>query len=91
MKTRYSRDGAPPLLLNPLNEVLKKCEYCDGEMIFEIQLLPTLIPKLRLTCDVNEGARLEFGTILIFTCRRSCWSTDADIRKEYIILQTEKY
>lgn len=60
-------------------------------MIFEFQVLPTLIPKLRLTCDGKDGARLEYGTVLVFTCRRSCWTPDANSRKETIILQTEKY
>lgn len=58
-------------------------------MVFEFQVLPTLIPKLHLTSDRHEGARLEFGTVLVFTCRQSCWSTDSNIQKEAVILQSE--
>lgn len=88
---RYSRDGPPPLLVAPFTERVRKCEYCDGEMIFEFQLLPTLIPKLRLVGEAKDSNRLEFGTVLIFSCRKSCWDTDAITRKELVFLQNEKY
>ncbi|KAF5295963.1 hypothetical protein FQA39_LY12735 [Lamprigera yunnana] len=86
---RYSRDGPPPVLLQPLHDKIPKCEYCDSEMIFEFQVLPTLISKLRLNGEAASGSRLEFGTVLIFTCRKSCWATDTKMRKEFVILQTE--
>lgn len=61
-------------------------------MTFEMQILPTIIPKLRLQgVEENTGSRLEFGTVLVFTCSRSCWSTDSKIRDEEIIVQMEKY
>lgn len=87
---RYNRDDSP-LLLAPFNEKVRRCEYCDGEMIFEFQVLPTLIPKLRLIGDARDSSRLEFGTVLIFSCRKSCWDTDAITRKELVFLQNEKY
>lgn len=88
---RHGREGPSPLLLKPLHEKIRKCEYCDGEMIFEFQVLPTLISKLKLVGDASDGSRLEFGTVLVFTCRKSCWTTDANLRKELLILQTEQY
>lgn len=89
---RYCRDNSAALLLYPLQEIPRKCQHCQGEMVFEFQILPTLIPKLRLVSDGHhEGARLEFGTVLVFTCRRSCWSTDSNVLREAIVLQSENY
>ncbi|KAF5275867.1 hypothetical protein FQR65_LT04106 [Abscondita terminalis] len=88
---RYGREEPPPLLMKPLHEKIRKCEYCDGEMIFEFQVLPTLISKLKLVGDHSDGSRLEFGTVLIFTCRKSCWTSDNKVRKEFVILQSEQY
>lgn len=58
-------------------------------MVFEFQLLPTLIPELRLVEDNQEGIRLEYGTVLIFTCRKSCWSRSSFVRQEAVIVQAE--
>lgn len=87
---RYNR-GAAPLLISPLQDVPRKCKNCQGELIFEMQVLSTLIPNLRLQADENNGSRIEFGTVLIFTCLRSCWSSDANFREEEIVVQAEKY
>lgn len=58
-------------------------------MVFEFQILSTLIPKLRLPVDGREGARLEYGTVLIYTCGQSCWSTNAVVQQEAIVVQAE--
>lgn len=88
---RYSRDEQSPLLMHPFHEALPKCQYCQGDLIFEFQILPTLIPKLRLVGDPCDGARLEYGTVLVFTCRQSCWSTDSTVQKEFVVVQAESY
>ncbi|CAH1974921.1 unnamed protein product [Acanthoscelides obtectus] len=87
---RYSRESTP-LLLYPLQELPKKCQYCQGEMVFEFQVIPTIISKLQLITDSRHVARLEFGTVLIYTCKKSCWSTDTSFRVETAILQNEVY
>lgn len=66
-----------------------QCSHCGGEMVFEMQVLPTLISKLRLI--QSPEMRLEFGTILVYTCRKSCWGTGESSLTESIVLQTEKY
>lgn len=60
-------------------------------MTFEFQLIPTIISKLKLVTDPKPCARLEFGTILVYTCRKSCWSTDTTFRVETVIFQAEAY
>lgn len=85
---RYSRD-ASPLLIAPLRESDKsaKCQNCGGETICELQILPTIISKLRL--DNGEPATFDFGTVLISTCAKSCWDTPDKMRLEAVVVQQE--
>lgn len=85
---RYSRDAAP-LLIAPLTpDCVQKCQHCGCDVICELQILPTLIPKLRL--DQAELAPLDFGNVLIFTCAKSCWDTPDKMRLETVIVQQEE-
>ncbi|KAH8294983.1 hypothetical protein KR018_004878 [Drosophila ironensis] len=84
---RYSRD-ALPLLVAPLTESLPKCQNCRGETICEVQLLPTLIPKLRFQQN-DCNAPIEFGNVLVFTCLKSCWDTPDLMRYEHVLVQSE--
>lgn len=84
---RYSRDGHP-LLIAPLTEPIPKCPNCGGETICELQILSTLIPKLRMQQN-DDAAPIEYGNVLIFTCRNSCWDTPDKMRYESIIVQKE--
>ncbi|CAG9837347.1 unnamed protein product [Diabrotica balteata] len=87
---RYSRESVP-LFIYPLQEAPKKCQYCQGDLVFEFQVIPTIISKLKLITDPKQIARLEFGTVLVYTCRKSCWSSDTTFRLETVILQSELY
>lgn len=85
---RYSRDTVP-ILTKPCHELLNslKCQNCGGDLICEIQVLPTLIPKLRF---INgDPAPIEYGNILVYTCIKSCWDTPDKMRIEHIIVQPE--
>ncbi|KAH8246847.1 hypothetical protein KR032_001855 [Drosophila birchii] len=84
---RYSRD-ALPLLVAPLAEPLPKCQNCRGETICEVQLLPTLIPKLRFQLS-GCNAPIEYGNVLVFTCLKSCWDTPDQMRHEQVVVQSE--
>lgn len=88
---RYSREVEPPILLHPIQGMQFKCGYCQGDAVFEFQILPTIIPKLKLFGDPKNCARQEFGTILVFTCQKSCWTTDTNVRYETVVLQKEIY
>lgn len=84
---RYTRDAAP-LLIAPLIENVQKCKNCGCDTVCEIQILPTLIPKLKL--DNNEPAPIDFGNVLIFTCAKSCWDTPDKMRIENVVVQQEE-
>lgn len=83
---RYSRDSSP-LLISPIKEQNLKCCNCGGELICELQILPTIISKLRL--ENNDSVPMEFGNVLIFTCLKSCWDTPDKMRLEHVIVQQE--
>ena len=74
-----------------LVDVPKICKHCHGELVFELQILPTIIDRLRLMSDIGKTTRLEFANILLFTCRQSCWSSDSTFKQEAVVLQTEVY
>lgn len=69
---RYSWSGEPLFLTCPTSEVteLPACSHCGVQRTFEFQLMPALVSMLRST---NLGLSVEFGTILIYTCEKSCW------------------
>ncbi|ALC47184.1 trus [Drosophila busckii] len=85
---RYSRD-AHPILVAPLKEPIPKCQNCKGETICEVQLLPTLIPKLRFQQNGCSAVPIEYGNVLVFTCLKSCWDTPDQMRYEHVIVQSE--
>ncbi|XP_004530085.1 programmed cell death protein 2-like isoform X2 [Ceratitis capitata] len=84
---RYSRDTLP-LLMGPLSEPIPKCANCNGETICEVQILSTLIPKLRLEQN-NDPVPIEYGNVLVFTCLKCCWDTPDKMRYERVIVQAE--
>uniref|UniRef100_A0A1B6EQJ5 Programmed cell death protein 2 C-terminal domain-containing protein n=2 Tax=Cuerna arida TaxID=1464854 RepID=A0A1B6EQJ5_9HEMI len=84
---RYIREGGMPLLLYPTGKIPQQCQHCDGSLVFELQLLPTMISTLQL---VGSGrGHIEFGTVLVLACQRSCWDPQDTVRPEYVIVQRE--
>ncbi|XP_045842980.1 programmed cell death protein 2-like isoform X2 [Meles meles] len=69
---RYSWSGEPLFLTSPTSEVteLPACSHCGVRRTFEFQLMPALVSMLRST---DLGLSVEFGTVLIYTCEKSCW------------------
>ncbi|XP_055540972.1 programmed cell death protein 2-like [Wyeomyia smithii] len=85
---RYSRNAAP-LLIAPLNELREPtCQHCGSELICEIQILPTIIEKLRLEAT-GQAVPIDFGNVLVWTCIKSCWDTPDRMRSEIVIVQQE--
>ncbi|XP_065582216.1 programmed cell death protein 2-like isoform X2 [Artemia franciscana] len=90
---RYSQDrGKGAALLKEIKGQKWLCRTCGHPAIFELQLMPYLnrclkaIGKNSLE-DVN--VQLDFGTILILTCERSCWDSSVPFREEIVIFQPE--
>lgn len=91
MLFRYCRNGGKPLFLYEDMEP-NKCINCQGKLLFELQILPSLIPYLKIKCgdDHHGSGYLEFGTALIYTCENSCWTEGDSYKYECVVVQEEK-
>ncbi|XP_074067608.1 programmed cell death protein 2-like [Macrotis lagotis] len=72
---RYSWNGQPLFITCPSPDVteIPSCSNCGSYRIFEFQLMPALVSMLKNTLlDIS----VEFGTVLIYTCQKSCWPTN---------------
>uniref|UniRef100_A0A2I3SFQ5 Programmed cell death 2 like n=1 Tax=Pan troglodytes TaxID=9598 RepID=A0A2I3SFQ5_PANTR len=86
---RYSWSGEPLFLTCPTSEVteLPACSQCGGQRIFEFQLMPALVSMLK---SANLGLSVEFGTILVYTCEKSCWPPNHQTpMEEFCIIQED--
>nr|XP_010346179.1 programmed cell death protein 2-like isoform X2 [Saimiri boliviensis boliviensis] len=86
---RYSWSGEPLFLTCPASEVteLPACSQCGGQRIFEFQLMPALVSMLK---SANLGLSVEFGTILVYTCEKSCWPQNHQTPiEEFCIIQED--
>lgn len=86
---RYSWSGEPLFLTCPTSEVteLPACSHCGAQRTFEFQLMPALVSILR---SANLGISVEFGTILIYTCEKSCWPHNQQTpMEEFCIVQED--
>jgi len=61
---------------------IPSCLYCNSSRTFEFQVMPTIIEILE-----SISISVDFGTIVCFTCSRSCQPTNTQYHKEYIIKQ----
>ncbi|KAM9375841.1 programmed cell death protein 2-like [Pholidichthys leucotaenia] len=74
---RYCRAGKPLFMSEPpsnMAQLVTACSACGGLRTFELQLMPALVSLLQRR-DGGEGAELEFGTVLVYTCAKSCWAS----------------
>ncbi|XP_070534596.1 programmed cell death protein 2-like isoform X2 [Ptychodera flava] len=87
---RYEWDGHP-LLMTAIEEHSRvpACSHCKSDRVFEVQLMPTLVSRLKL--HQSEESAVDFGTVYIFTCKDSCWNTDGSYKykEEFLILQPD--
>ncbi|XP_057372897.1 programmed cell death protein 2-like [Daphnia carinata] len=88
---RYNRGASKPLLLKQLtkDEPISKCRHCNALLVFEMQLMPHLSQLLKLKDTAGDYQPVEIGTVLVFTCSKSCWSGVPC--EEYLIVQSEIY
>ncbi|TKR78092.1 hypothetical protein L596_018954 [Steinernema carpocapsae] len=68
---RYDCGGKPLLATDfaPIPKDIPKCENCGANRQFELQLTPHLLSMI----DVDTlGQSIDWGTVLIYTCSKSC-------------------
>ncbi|XP_038130183.1 programmed cell death protein 2-like [Cyprinodon tularosa] len=77
---RYQRHGTPLFISKPppsLSRLIPACGSCGEPRVFELQLMPALVSLLQRT-DGGAEDQLEFGTVLIYSCRASCWTVGSE-------------
>ncbi|XP_070828588.1 programmed cell death protein 2-like isoform X2 [Chaetodon trifascialis] len=89
---RYCRGGDPLFISEPPSDmarVVSACGSCGGSRTFELQLMPALVSVLQ-RWDGDADAGLEFGTVLVYTCRNSCWTAGSGSAvEEFCFVQTD--
>ncbi|XP_076861738.1 programmed cell death protein 2-like isoform X2 [Brachyhypopomus gauderio] len=89
---RYNWSGSPLLLMKPpsiLKQIVPACAHCGSPRVFEFQLMPALVSLLHNT-DPSSELVLEFGTVLVYTCRESCWMSGSNVPvEEFIFVQAD--
>ncbi|XP_051547693.1 programmed cell death protein 2-like isoform X1 [Myxocyprinus asiaticus] len=89
---RYSWSGSPQFIMEPLSNFNQKvpcCGQCGSLRIFEFQLMPALV-SLLCSVDTNSDIALEFGTVLVYTCRNSCWKSGSTVPvEEFLFVQPD--
>ncbi|XP_029992453.1 programmed cell death protein 2-like [Sphaeramia orbicularis] len=90
---RYCRGGKPLFISEPpsnMAHVVSSCSSCGGSRTFELQLMPALVSLLQREGGGSSEAQLEFGTVLVYTCTNSCWTTgSASAVDEFCFVQTD--
>nr|XP_039264311.1 programmed cell death protein 2-like isoform X1 [Styela clava]XP_039264318.1 programmed cell death protein 2-like isoform X2 [Styela clava] len=81
---RYCHGGTP-LHAKKSNDKIPICPDCGSLRVYEMQLMPALLP-----CLQTDSFSLEFSTVLVYTCSKNC-SNDGDlsVKKEYLIYQDD--
>ncbi|NXV92658.1 PDD2L protein, partial [Calonectris borealis] len=86
---RYSWGGQPLFITCPpanINKGIPACSNCGSSRIFEFQLMPALVSMLQSDSDLS----VEFGTVIVYTCERSCWPTNHQTPlEEFIFVQED--
>ena len=82
---RYQWDSTPLLIAGKRLPAPLACQYCGAPRVFELQLMPPLVYLLR----TSSGVEVELGTVLVYTCSKSCWQVGSSACEEYIYVQSE--
>ncbi|XP_063169150.1 programmed cell death protein 2-like [Candoia aspera] len=87
---RYSWDGQPLFITSPsadFQTMVPPCNNCKSKRIFEFQLMPAMVNMLKTR---DNDMSIEFGTAVVYTCEKSCWTTNCSAPlEEYIFVQED--
>nr|XP_032622588.1 programmed cell death protein 2-like isoform X2 [Chelonoidis abingdonii] len=87
---RYSWGGQPLFITCPssnINKMVPVCNNCGSNRVFEFQLMPALVSMLK---SVDADLSVEFGTVIVYTCERSCWPANRqNPLEEFIFIQED--
>uniref|UniRef100_A0A8D0GSW6 Programmed cell death 2 like n=1 Tax=Sphenodon punctatus TaxID=8508 RepID=A0A8D0GSW6_SPHPU len=86
---RYSWSGQPLFISCPssnMNRVAPACSNCGSNRVFEFQLMPALVSMLK---SGDADLSVEFGTVMIYTCEKSCWQDIQHPVEEFLFIQED--
>ncbi|XP_077592085.1 programmed cell death protein 2-like isoform X1 [Stigmatopora nigra] len=92
---RYCRGGQTLFISEPPTDerqLVPPCTSCGGPRTFEFQLMPALVSLLswKDAVGTNAASLMEFGTVLVYTCAVSCWtSSERNPRSEFCFVQMD--
>ncbi|CAH8542913.1 unnamed protein product [Heterobilharzia americana] len=97
---RYCWSGRPIFNSLPPSDLEQylTCSECGSDRVFELQIFSTLNNSLKISTNdqldehlerLNPNWLLNIITVLIFTCRNSCWKETNDWIEECVVVQTE--
>lgn len=89
---RYHWNGCPLFIkeLSPSERSTytnRSCPSCGGDVVFELQLMPALVNFLQTS--EKAGPATEFGTVIVFTCKNSCWDDKSTTKQELVLVQPD--
>ncbi|XP_055685812.1 programmed cell death protein 2 [Lutzomyia longipalpis] len=78
---RYCRNGSPLWISStniPTSDAIPVCSLCNGERVFEFQIMPQILNYLG-----EDGMALDWGVLAVYTCENSC-EVDSQYVREYL-------
>ena len=75
----------------PIDADIANCEYCGEKRVFEFQIMPQLLNIVKLDNNSSQNmneATVDWGTIAIYTCEKSCNSSGNQYKREFAWKQT---
>jgi pre-rRNA-processing protein TSR4 len=62
----------------PISEQIPQCSQCGSKRVFEFQILPQLLYYLKV------GDTMDWGTLVVYTCPRSCTGKEPGYYSEFL-------
>eukprot|EP00850_Spirogloea_muscicola_P022625 SM000304S11847 [mRNA] locus=s304:56432:67298:+ [translate_table: standard] len=83
LRSEKARVLWPRLDSRPTSDQVPSCLRCGSARTFEFQILPQILYFLKIGTELDDA--LDFGTLAVYTCPRSCTTVqDGNCTEEYL-------
>lgn len=66
-----------------------RCAHCGSARVYELQVLPYLMSCLQPSGGTANEHDLDWATVCVYTCGRSCWAHGDVSRDEHVVVQLD--